>query len=208
MSVNQILKEDENFGSMYLGPLEVAENEEILNNLKIKNILNVTDDIECFFPKSFTYKTIPIQDLFQVGITKYFDEAFQFIRDSLEKKENILVHCRVFQNIFNLFQAGQSRSASMVIMFLMKFKKMNLQDSFSFTQKCKPDIGPNLGFIKELMSLDENLFGKNSFNFMEYKLFWILRMDALGGFSKTQIMNAFEKAKGDYNVTIDNLFSE
>jgi hypothetical protein len=93
-------------------------------------------------------------------------------------------------------------------MFLMKFKKLNLQDSFSFVQKCKSDIGPNLGFIKELISLDESLFGKSSLNLMDYKLFWILRMEALESFSKTQITEAFEKAEGDYNLTIDKLFSE
>jgi protein-tyrosine phosphatase len=64
-----------------------------------------------------------------------FEETNRFLTDAL-KKGNVLVHCF----------AGISRSATVVIAFLMKYKKMNFEEAFEFTKQKREIINPNFGF--------------------------------------------------------------
>jgi len=57
------------------------------------------------------------------------------------KKKRVLVHC----------QAGISRSATLVIAYLIKHQKMNLKDAYLHVKSKRPQIGPNKGFIQQLM---------------------------------------------------------
>ncbi len=73
------------------------------------------------------YKYIPGEDKESFDISLHFDEAVEFIHKALEKtnvlfylKIKIIVHCI----------AGVSRSASMVIAYFMKHRKMTYNQAF------------------------------------------------------------------------------
>jgi protein-tyrosine phosphatase len=75
----------------------------------------------------------------------YFDEAYNFLGTNniiLEKcrteGKNALVHC----------QLGKSRSATIVIMYLMKHLGMTLREAFKYTKEKRYIVNPNLGFIR------------------------------------------------------------
>ena len=53
--------------------------------------------------------------------------------------------------------AGISRSASMVIAYLMQEHQMSLYDALSHTRKRRPIIFPNPGFQKQLFEFDRKL---------------------------------------------------
>ena len=57
-------------------------------------------------------KFISAHDNLNYNISQHFEEAYQFIDDNLEKKLNVLVNCH----------AGVSRSAAIVIAYIMKKK--------------------------------------------------------------------------------------
>ena len=57
-------------------------------------------------------------------ISDYFDEAADFIEEALGGKESVLVHC----------EAGRSRSATIVMAFLMRRDHCSLSEALSKVQ--------------------------------------------------------------------------
>ena len=56
--------------------------------------------------------------------------------------------------------AGVSRSASIVIAYIMWDKKMSFEEAFEFVES-KRKIGPNNGFIEQLKLFEKELIEKN-----------------------------------------------
>lgn len=122
--------------NVYLGKSNSAKNVKILDDLGITHILMVGYDLEALYPERFLYKNIQIDDKENSNILAHFDEAIDFIRQS----KKVLVHCH----------AGVSRSATIVIAYLMREYNFTVDEAI---QKCKEGrncIKPNRGFILEL----------------------------------------------------------
>ncbi|ORX65686.1 DSPc-domain-containing protein, partial [Linderina pennispora] len=71
---------------------------------------------------------------------KYFDECFAFIDAARSRNENVLVHC----------QLGVSRSASLVIAYVMRTLGMGFSAAYEYVQSRAPCISPNLSLIAQL----------------------------------------------------------
>lgn len=132
---------------LYLGGEETAINKELLKKNNVSVILNVTSHISFYHENEFTYHRIPINDTPNVDIKQYFDETFKIINDALSDNKKILIHC----------QAGISRSATIVIAYIMKKNKMKMNDAYKLVHTGRPCIGPNLGFCGQLMSYEQEL---------------------------------------------------
>ena len=76
------------------------------------------------------------------------------ILNELNVNNKIFVHC----------QAGISRSATNVIAYLMAREDMSLKEAFLHTKACRHQIGPNLGFMEQLMKYEKQIF-KITINF-------------------------------------------
>lgn len=59
----------------------------------------------------------------------------------------MLVHCR----------GGRSRSATIVIAYLMRTFNWSLQQAYDFVQARNPKISPNLGFMGQLINFENRL---------------------------------------------------
>lgn len=70
-------------------------------------------------------------------------DAMSFINKAKEAHCRVLVHC----------VAGVSRSASIVIAYLILCEDMTFDQAFRFVQERKPDINPNQGFRQLLSTL-------------------------------------------------------
>jgi protein-tyrosine phosphatase len=69
--------------------------------------------------------------------TKIIPEIHNIINTLLQNNDKVLVHC----------QAGISRSAIVIITWLMKYKKMDFYCALSYVKKIRPVVCPNSSFI-------------------------------------------------------------
>ena len=141
---------DEILENLYLGNLASAEKTEKLKELGIKKVLSVLE--EFCWPKynesdNITHKTLSVHDFDQENIIKYFGECLNFIKGD----DKILVHCA----------AGASRSATVVIAYIMWIKKMPFKEALEFVQKKRFIVYPNPGFIHQLQIFEKELIDKN-----------------------------------------------
>ena len=136
-------------GNIFLGSEKCAADFNFIQKHNISKILVVGSLIECHFEENpfLTYKVIQLLDESSQNIRASFEECFGFIQESLASNENILIHC----------VAGMSRSATIVIAFLMKHRNLSLRKAFDFVQNKRPIINPNFGFMKQLRNFEEEL---------------------------------------------------
>lgn len=92
-------------------------------------------------------KCINISDTFEQLVDKFFDETHNFIEEARRNKCNILVHCK----------AGISRSPTIAIAYLMKWKRLHLNEAYQFVKQCRPQISPNLNFMGQLINYEKQL---------------------------------------------------
>ena len=146
MSYNNIHEITEN---LYLGNLSAAEDIDKLKELGIKKVLSVLEEIN--WPKyedsQFMHKALSIQDVDKQNIIKYFGESLNFIKGD----DKVLVHCA----------AGVSRSASIVVAYIMWDKKMSFKDAFEFVESKRKYINPNPSFKEQLQLFEKELIEKN-----------------------------------------------
>jgi protein-tyrosine phosphatase len=67
-----------------------------LKEHRVKRILNCADDVENFHEKEadLIYCNLHIADFGQdKGISRVFEEAFEFLNQTAENQEKVLVHC-------------------------------------------------------------------------------------------------------------------
>ena len=147
---NEILE-----NKLYLGGETSAYRKEKLKELNITNILIVGLYLYKFFPDDFIYKQIEIRDEENEEILQYFIPSILFINQS---KGACLVHCK----------GGMSRSASIVISYIMFSKKINFDDAYDFVSSKRGIICPNDGFVEQLKEFEEMLELINyEFKFLE-----------------------------------------
>ena len=171
---------------LYIGDGRQAMNWTVIYNLKITHILNVTrlvpnqfngdennmkqikNDLlpsvyKYFLKYPVKYLQLKLLDIDKESFEPYFDSAFEFIDNAMNmnngnNNNKILIHC----------QMGISRSSTMLIGYLMHFKKWSLVDAYQHVKQCRNCISPNNGFLKQLVILEKKLFdGKSTLDEIE-----------------------------------------
>lgn len=110
----------------------------IVNVTKNRNIYNVPT------------VRIQIDDLEESDLYSYLERVTTFIHNIVKEwrrtgnDEKILVHC----------QAGISRSATVVIAYIMRSKRYSLQDAFKYVKQKRPIVFPNNGFFEQLAKFE------------------------------------------------------
>ena len=140
---NALYKKDSNpidhiIDNIYLGDFRTADNIDILKEHNITHIINCAFNLPNKYPEQITYKRLELRDETDQPIIEKLEEAYQFIKENKDK--NIFVHC-VF---------GKSRSASVVIFYIMKEKKLNFNEAKNFVKNIRQIVEPNSGFENEL----------------------------------------------------------
>jgi protein-tyrosine phosphatase len=136
--------------NLYLGNLYDAQNIPYLLSIGIQKVLSlITDPQLLYYPKEIEHKLIKINDFPRENIIQYFGECLLFIEDN----KKILVHC----------VAGASRSATIVIAYLMWKNQLDYKESAKFVEQIRPCINPNYGFVRQLQ-IFEKLLKKHKYN--------------------------------------------
>ncbi|KAK5904491.1 hypothetical protein CesoFtcFv8_006048 [Champsocephalus esox] len=128
------------FEHVYLGSEWNASNLEELQNSGVLYILNVTREIDNFFPGVFEYHNIRVYDEEATNLLEYWNETYKFIAKAKKAGAKCLVHCKM----------GVSRSASTVIAYAMKEYGWDLDTAFEFVKEKRAVTKPNPSFMKQL----------------------------------------------------------
>ena len=161
---------DEIIDNLWLGNYSAAENIKDLKDKGIKKILTLMNQEGPNYndEDGFIHKKIEIIDYNYQNIIQYFLECFNFIKGN----EKVLVHC----------MAGASRSATVVIAYIMWIKKMKFDEALKFVKNKRFIVFPNFGF-KEQLKLFEKLLIDNEYNIDKInfkKIKWRFSIDMIG----------------------------
>ncbi|XP_069467071.1 dual specificity protein phosphatase 13B isoform X2 [Ambystoma mexicanum] len=141
--------------NLYLGDRCTALDKGLLRQLGITHILNAADGLfnvntgaRFYSEMGIDYYGIEADDDPEFNLSIYFNQAARFIRAGLNSpRGRVLVHCAM----------GISRSATLVLAFLMICEKLLLVDAIKAVSEHR-DICPNTGFLQQLRVLDSKLF--------------------------------------------------
>jgi protein-tyrosine phosphatase len=122
---------------LYLGSQDAAASVETLKEYGITHVLNVATGIEYEKLPTVSYHNVPILDVPEADILPILIESNRIIDSAIQSGAKVLVHCN----------AGVSRSASVVISYLIRALKLRYEEAFALVKSAKPDINPNEGFI-------------------------------------------------------------
>uniref|UniRef100_A0A3Q3VRY2 protein-serine/threonine phosphatase n=1 Tax=Mola mola TaxID=94237 RepID=A0A3Q3VRY2_MOLML len=128
------------FDYLYLGSEWNAANFEELQKNNVGYILNVTREIDNFFPDSFTYMNIRVQDVETTDLLSHWTDTYNFINAARMSGQAVLVHCKM----------GISRSGSTVIAYAMKQEHWPLDVALAYVKDRRSIVKPNEGFMKQL----------------------------------------------------------
>ena len=138
---------------LFLGDANHAKNWQMMQDLNITHIINVTEFVPNYFEDNkdikITYLKIKIDDAHSVSIDKFFEQSNKFIDDAITKDGNrCFVHC----------QMGVSRSSTICIAYLMWKNKWKYDIAYQYTSKRRPCVCPNASFQDQLNEYEKTLF--------------------------------------------------
>ncbi|XP_062873561.1 protein phosphatase Slingshot homolog 1 [Trichomycterus rosablanca] len=128
------------FDHLYLGSEWNASNLEELQESGVGYILNVTREIDNFFPGTFCYHNVRVYDEEATDLLAYWNETYNFIVKAKKNQSKCLVHCKM----------GVSRSASTVIAYAMKEYDWSLDKALNFVKQKRSITRPNDSFMRQL----------------------------------------------------------
>ena len=131
--------------NLYLGSHAHARSSAMMKAIGVNLIVNCTTTIPNYH-EGIEYKRFPLTDVAQDPIELYFEDACLTITDAIQKGKTVFVHC----------EAGISRSASIVIAYLMKSENIVFSDAFTSVRQVRPIIAPNIGFELKLRDFEKS----------------------------------------------------
>ncbi|XP_046383190.1 serine/threonine/tyrosine-interacting protein-like [Ischnura elegans] len=132
---------------LFLGPYSAASKSkfDVLLQFGITHIVCVRQEGESVFirpnfPDNFKYLILDVADCVTENIIQHFPKVRDFIDECLSNGGKALVHGN----------AGISRSAALVLSYIMEKYGLNYETAFAYVQQRRFCINPNEGFKQQL----------------------------------------------------------
>nr|XP_002125487.1 dual specificity protein phosphatase 14-like [Ciona intestinalis] len=139
--------------TLYLCGVAALQNKESVLNKRIGLIVNATIDLgNQSWNGKIDIVRVPVNDVPTAQLSPYFDKVADLLHKNCQNGTRCLVHC----------VAGVSRSATLCIVYLMKYHRMSLRDAHTHVKSRRPFIRPNAGFWKQLVEYEKKIYGRNS----------------------------------------------
>ena len=124
--------------NIYLGDVLAAENETYLKNYNISIVINCAYEYISEYEDLKAYE-FNLTDHFPQQLFPAFEIAYKIIKQ-YNQNSKIFIHC----------MSGKSRSASLVIFYIMKENKWDYGKSFEYVKNIRTIIDPNSYFVEQL----------------------------------------------------------
>ncbi|XP_059061726.1 dual specificity protein phosphatase 19 [Achroia grisella] len=124
--------------NLYIGSQDCTT-DFVIDANNIKHVLSLGINVSV----NVNHKYIDCLDLPETDIKKVLRQGIPFIKQAIDNKDNILIHCN----------AGVSRTSMMAIGYLMHCQNMEFEDAYKLVKEKRPVIQPNAGFKRQLMAL-------------------------------------------------------
>jgi hypothetical protein len=125
---------------LWLGSLESSYDRETLKKKGITHIISVLAGYEPPFPEDFNYLVINALDNQSSNLIDVFNDTSDFISDAFCNNGNVLVHCAY----------GRSRSATIIVAFLIDSFGMYVDTAINLLQSKRPIVEPNPNYVNQL----------------------------------------------------------
>ncbi|XP_028325156.1 serine/threonine/tyrosine-interacting-like protein 1 isoform X2 [Gouania willdenowi] len=138
-------------GALYQGSVSQASDYCIIKNLHITHVVNATANSPDAFPNTVSYLRLRLSDDAQQDLVEALPLASRFIKAALkaEPAGRVLVHCSM----------GRSRSSALTLAFLMEHRCWSLLHALRWLKERRACSAPNLNFLSQLLTYEEQLFG-------------------------------------------------
>ncbi|GFO12758.1 dual specificity protein phosphatase 3 [Plakobranchus ocellatus] len=146
---------DEICEGIYIGEGDSASSVNCMKRLGITHVLNAALGKDAFHVNTnhvmyrkagMEFLGIEATDFLNYDMSKHFNVAVDFIETGVQSGGKVFVHC----------VQGVSRSATLVLAFLMIKRHMPVQDALRLVRS-KREVCPNPGFLQQLCQLHEHL---------------------------------------------------
>lgn len=181
---------------LYLGSF-LDVNNGFPQSIGTKLILNFAE--ECEYESEIEQKHWKFYDNYNQNLVGHFDHVVEIIKAHVDNDQTVFIHCF----------AGKSRSVSFVLAYLMKTKKLNLQEAYDFVSN-KRDIYPNVNFVKQLVEYEIQLYGESTFDYDKYVVdnIYSTFSSSIFDVDKEIIHQTYLKCNKDLDMTIDLLLKK
>ncbi|KAG1696559.1 hypothetical protein DVH05_018252 [Phytophthora capsici] len=140
---------------LFLGNMWQAQCKQVIQHLGITHVVNATRKVENIFANDgVKYFNAKLADKPEENISQFFNAVYEFISQAQRstttdgKPCRVLVHCT----------QGISRSATLVILFVMRAYHWSLAQAFNFVRSGRGVVVPNEGFLCALMKEERRMF--------------------------------------------------
>ena len=136
---------DKIIDNLYLGDLKAAQDPDILARHYITHIVTLDKNLAPMFPRKYTYRTVPLEDVATENIGKYFNATSKFIKQHIRRDSaNVLVHCGT----------GNSLSVCFIAAYLIKIHDYSIGMALKLIRRQRPKIKPNAVFLSQLSNYE------------------------------------------------------
>jgi len=142
--------------NLYIASLEELENVELIRDASLH--INAAEEIDELPHPHFNtqinlnWKDYPLQDINENNLLIHL---IKLIHSHLLNNKKVIVNCYM----------GVSRSATIVIAYVMYHLKINVMDAINFVRQKRPIVNPNYGFVCQLYNLENIILNLDNTNY-------------------------------------------
>ncbi|KAM7538136.1 hypothetical protein Aperf_G00000072822 [Anoplocephala perfoliata] len=157
---HQLSQEDSSMSQildfLYIGNAKDSKNAKVLMDKRITHVINATYDLPNFFEEEgkLKYLRVEVEDSGTADLMPHFRPVIDFIDEAVRSGGRVLVHC----------QEGVSRSASLVIAYIMAHSNLTLMHAIEVVSHARAIIFPNINFLGQLNTFYNSL----QYNFVPF----------------------------------------
>jgi len=151
---------------LWIGNREKAADKDFLKRNGITHILAVGAMLPVNFPNEFVYESIFCLDTEEQNLLAHLKRCITFMKSALGptvKQRGILSIKKIGDDgagvkcggVFVHCHYGKSRSATVVIAYLMKIHKWKFEKCYEVVRRSRPCICPNESFIRQLRMYED-----------------------------------------------------